>query len=108
MSDLVRNITDEEFDASVSHSAMPVLIDFWAEWCGPCRMLAPTVDAIAEAYKDRVGVFKMNVDENTKVPQQLGIRGIPTLLVYKGGFEQERLVGAVTQAAISRLIEKYI
>lgn len=108
MSNLVRNITDEEFDAHVSTSDKPVLVDFWAEWCGPCRMLAPTVDAIAAVYKDRVGVFKMNVDENTRVPQELGVRGIPTLVVYKGGFEQERIVGAVTQAAISRVIDKYV
>lgn len=108
MNELVRNITDDEFTAHVSNADKPVLVDFWAEWCGPCRILAPTVDAIAEIYKDRVGVFKMNVDENPRVPQELGVRGIPTLVVYKGGFEQERIVGAVTHAAISRLIEKYV
>ncbi len=108
MAHFTKEITDSNFQTDVLGSDKPVLVDFWAEWCGPCRMIAPTVEAIAEQYKDQAGVFKMNVDENMNVPQQYGIRGIPTLILFKGGQEQERIVGAVTREAISRVIEKYI
>ena len=100
--------TDASFEQEVLKSDTPVLVDFWAEWCGPCRMIAPTVEAVAEQYQDKAGVYKMNVDENMNVPQQYGIRGIPTLILFKGGQEQERIVGAVTREAISRVIEKYV
>ncbi|MEJ7624897.1 MAG: thioredoxin [Pyrinomonadaceae bacterium] len=107
MAHFAKEITDSNFQADVLGSDKPVLVDFWAEWCGPCRMIAPTVEAIAEEYQEKAGVFKMNVDENGTVPQQYGIRGIPTLILFKGGQEQERIVGAVTREAISRVIEKY-
>ena len=108
MSGIAKQITDSNFDTDVIDSKKPVLVDFWAEWCGPCRMLAPTIESIAEAYMDKAGVYKMNVDENTNVPQRFGIRGVPTLIVFKGGQEQERLVGAVSQAAIAKIIDKYL
>lgn len=108
MAHFANEITDTNFETDVLGSDKPVLVDFWAEWCGPCRMIAPTVEAIAEEYQEKASVYKMNVDENMNVPQQFGIRGIPTLILFKGGQEQERIVGAVTREAISRVIEKYV
>jgi thioredoxin 1 len=108
MAHFAKEITDTNFETDVLGADKPVLVDFWAEWCGPCRMIAPTVEAIAEEYQEKAGVFKMNVDENMNVPQQFGIRGIPTLILFKGGQEQERIVGAVTREAIAKVIEKYV
>lgn len=108
MGDFTKQATDSNFEADVLGSEKPVLVDFWAEWCGPCRMIAPSVEAIAEEYQEKAGVYKMNVDENMNVPQRFGIRGIPTLIVFKGGQEQERIVGAVSREAIAKVIEKYV
>ncbi|MFN0279034.1 MAG: thioredoxin [Pyrinomonadaceae bacterium] len=108
MAHFAKEATDTNFETDVLGADKPVLVDFWAEWCGPCRMIAPTVEAIAEEYKDKAGVYKMNVDENMSVPQQFGIRGIPTLILFKSGKEQERIVGAVTREAIAKVIEKYV
>ena len=108
MGNFAKTIEDSNFEADVLGSDKPVLVDFWAEWCGPCRMIAPSVEAIAEEYTGKAGVFKMNVDENMSVPQRFGIRGIPTLIVFKGGQEQERIVGAVTREAIAKVIDKYV
>jgi len=108
MGNFAKTIEDSNFETDVLGSDKPVLVDFWAEWCGPCRMIAPSVEAIAEEYTGKAGVFKMNVDENMSVPQRFGIRGIPTLIVFKGGQEQERIVGAVTREAIAKVIDKYV
>lgn len=108
MGEFAREVTDAEFEADVLGSDKPVLVDFWAEWCGPCRMIAPSVEAVAEDFKDRAGVFKMNVDENMNVPQRYGVRGIPTLILFKNGEEQERIVGAVSKEAIAQVIEKHV
>jgi len=108
MAHFAHEVTDTNFGNDVLGADKPVLVDFWAEWCGPCRMIAPTVEAVAEEYKDKASVYKMNVDENPTVPQQYGIRGIPTLILFKGGQEQERIVGAVTREAIARVIDKYV
>ncbi len=108
MAHFAKEATDTNFEIDVLGSDKPVLVDFWAEWCGPCRMIAPSVEAIAEEYKDKAGVFKMNVDENMNIPQQFGIRGIPTLILFKGGQEQERIVGAVTREAMAKVIDKYV
>ncbi len=108
MGNFAKQITDTNFKTDVLDSDKPVLVDFWAEWCGPCRMIAPSVEAVAEEYDGKAGVFKMNVDENMNVPNQYGIRGIPTLILFKGGQEQERIVGAVTREAIAKVVEKYV
>lgn len=108
MGDFVKAVTDADFESDVLGSDRPVLVDFWAEWCGPCRMIAPSVEAVAEEYNGKAGVYKMNVDENMNVPQRYGIRGIPTLIVFKGGQEQERIVGAVSRDAIAKVVAKYI
>jgi thioredoxin 1 len=108
MGNFAKTIEDSNFETDVLGSDKPVLVDFWAEWCGPCRMIAPSVEAIAEEYTGKAGVYKMNVDENMNVPQRFGIRGIPTLIVFKGGQEQERIVGAVTREAIAKVIDKYV
>src|ERR1044071_5569339 len=108
MAHFANEVTDTNFQSDVLGSDKPILVDFWAEWCGPCRMIAPTVEAIAEEYQGKAGIYKMNVDENPVVPQQYGIRGIPTLVLFKGGQEQERIVGAVTREAIARVIDKYV
>ncbi|MBA3769698.1 MAG: thioredoxin [Blastocatellia bacterium] len=107
MGNFAKAVSDSTFETDVLGSDKAVLVDFWAEWCGPCRMIAPSLEAVAEEYDGKAGVYKMNVDENPSVPQKYGIRGIPTLIVFKGGQEQERIVGAVTKDAISSVIAKY-
>lgn len=108
MGAFAKDVTDNGFETEVLGSDKPVLVDFWAEWCGPCRMIAPSVEAVAEEYADKAGVYKMNVDENPTVPNQFGIRGIPTLILFKGGQEQERIVGAVSREALAKVIDKYV
>jgi thioredoxin 1 len=108
MSDYVNNVSDSSFETDVLKSEQPVLVDFWAEWCAPCRMLAPTVDAVAEKYAGQARVVKLNVDENPSVSQKYGIKGIPTLILFKGGKEEERVVGATSKDAISRMLDKHV
>jgi len=104
----ILNVTDADFDEQVLKSSLPVLIDFWAAWCVPCRMLAPTVEQIAEIHKDKLKVAKMNVDENTKTPGKYGIRGIPTLLLFKGGELKETMVGVQSKDKIIEIITKHL
>ena len=108
MSERVSSVTDGSFEKDVLQSSKPVLVDFWAEWCAPCRMLAPTIDAIAEQYTDTATVVKVNVDDNTTTAQRYGIKGIPTLILFSGGKEVERVVGATSKDSISRMIEKHV
>ena len=100
--------SDQNFEEDVLKSSQPVLVDFWATWCGPCRMMAPTVDAIAAEYAGRAKVGKLNVDENLTVASRYGIRSIPTLLLFKAGQIQEQVVGTAPKDAINRLLDKYI
>jgi thioredoxin 1 len=107
MSELVKEVSDNSFEVDVLQSDKPVLVDFWAAWCAPCRMLTPTVEAIAEKYDGSAKVVKLNVDENPAISQRFGIKGIPTLIVFKDGKEQERVVGATSKDAIARMIDKH-
>ena len=105
-SDKVKTFTDGNFDQGTKDGV--VLVDFWAEWCGPCRRLAPTVDALAGEFDGRMTVAKLNVDENPSVPGRFMIRGIPTLLLFKDGQLAETLVGLASKEDITRLIEKHL
>ncbi len=100
--------TDATFDQDVLKSDTPVLVDFWAEWCGPCRMMGPTVEAVAGDYAGRVKVGKLNVDENGGTAMRYQIRSIPTLLLFKGGQVVEMVVGAVNKAAIQKMIDAHV
>jgi thioredoxin 1 len=108
MSEKIKYVSDSSFEQDVLQSDKPVLVDFWAEWCAPCRMLSPTIDAIAEKYGNNAGVVKVNVDENTSTAQRYGIKGIPTLILFSAGKEVERVVGATSKESISRMIEKHV
>jgi thioredoxin 1 len=108
MSENVTETTDGTFEADVLNHNRPVLVDFWAAWCAPCRMLAPTVEAVADKYANTARVVKLNVDDNPSVSQRYGIKGIPTLILFKNGKEEERVVGATSESAISRMLDKHI
>lgn len=108
MSENVREVSDSSFEQDVLKSDQPVLVDFWAAWCAPCRMLAPTVEAVADKYAATARVVKLNVDDNPSVSQRYGIKGIPTLILFKNGREEERVVGATSEGAISRMLDKHI
>src|ERR1043166_9630841 len=108
MSEHVQNVNDSSFEQDVLGAQQPVLVDFWAEWCAPCRMIAPTVEAVAEKYAGRARVVKVNVDDNPNVSQKYGIKGIPTLILFRNGKEEERIVGATSKEAISRLFDKHL
>ncbi len=101
-------VTDQTFEAEVLKSDQPVLVDFWAAWCGPCKMIAPTVEALASEYAGKAKVAKVNVDENQTIPTQYNVRGIPTLLLFKGGKVQEQIVGAASRDAIENMIKKHL
>ena len=104
----VKNFTDNNFEADVLKSGEPVLVDFWAEWCGPCKRLAPTVDALAAEYAGKMTVGKLNVDENPNVSFKYQVRGIPTLLLFKGGQVVEQVVGLADKDALKKVIDKHV
>ena len=108
MGEHVNEVSDASFEQEVVGASEPVLVDFWAPWCGPCRMIAPSVEAVAKEYAGRARVVKVNVDENPSISQRYGIKGIPTLILFRSGKEEERVVGATSKEALSRLIGKHV
>lgn len=105
MSDKITQVTDASFDAEVLRAEGPVLVDYWAEWCGPCKMIAPIVEEIANEYGQRLKVAKMDIDSNTMTPQQYSIRGIPTLMIFKDGKVQATKVGALTKGQLKAFVD---
>jgi thioredoxin 1 len=108
LSEDIFNVTDDTFEEEVLKAELPVLVDFWAVWCGPCQMIAPTVEYLAQNYKDKLKVAKMNVDNNMSVPAKFGIMSIPALLLFKGGEVVETVIGALPQDRIVDSIEKHL
>ena len=105
-SDLIKHVTDATFEAEVLQSKAPVLVDYWAEWCGPCKMIAPILDEVAAAYGDKLQIAKMNVDENRDIPAKFGIRGIPTLMLFKDGQVAATKVGALSKSQLTAFIDE--
>ncbi len=105
MSDRILETTDDRFESDILHSAQPVLLDFWAEWCGPCKAISPILEEIAEEYDGRVQVAKINIDENPKTPPKFGIRGIPTLLLFKDGTVANQKVGVLSKSALADFLD---
>jgi thioredoxin 1 len=105
VSDAVLHVADSDFDDVVVKANKPVLVDYWAEWCGPCKMIAPVLDEIAEEYKDKLTVAKLNIDENPETPQHFGVRGIPTLMLFKNGEVEATKVGALTKSQLADFLD---
>jgi thioredoxin 1 len=107
-SELIKHVSDASFEVDVLQSALPVLVDYWAEWCGPCKMIAPILDEVSTAFEGKLQVAKMNVDENRDIPAKFGIRGIPTLMLFKGGQLAATKVGAMSKAQMTAFIEQQL
>ncbi len=105
MSQQIVHVSDSSFEQDVINSSVPVLLDFWAEWCGPCKMIAPILDQIAAEYAGKVLVAKMNVDENPRTPMKFNVRGIPTLILFKGGKAEGQKIGAVRKADVAAFLD---
>jgi len=105
VSDKIVYVADDTFDEEVLQSDLPVLVDFWADWCGPCKMIAPILDEISDEYDGRLKVTKLNIDDNPNTPPKFGIRGIPTLMMYKGGEVEATKVGAVSKSQLTAFID---
>jgi thioredoxin 1 len=107
-SDLIKHTSDATFEADVLKSDKPVLVDYWAEWCGPCKMIAPILDEVSATYRDKLQIAKMNVDENRDIPAKFGIRGIPTLMLFKDGQLAATKVGAMSKAQLTAFIDQQL
>lgn len=108
MSDLVSHITDDGFEADVLQSNLPVLVDFWAEWCGPCRSLAPILDEVAQAMQGKVTIAKVNIDENPETPAKYGVMSIPTMILFKDGNVAATKVGLLTKSQLIAFLESHL
>jgi thioredoxin 1 len=105
VSDRIIHVTDDSFEQEVLKSANPVLVDYWADWCGPCKMIAPVLDEIAEEYEGKIRIAKLNIDQNPDTPPRYGIRGIPTLMLFKQGEVEATKVGAVSKSQLTAFID---
>ncbi len=105
MSERIVHITDDSFEQEVLQSSNPVLVDYWADWCGPCKMIAPVLDEIADEYEGKIRIAKLNIDENPNTPPRYGIRGIPTLMLFKDGEVEATKVGAVSKSQLTAFID---
>ena len=108
MSEHIHHVTDDTFEAEVLQSQGPVLVDYWAEWCGPCKAIAPTLEEVAKEYTGKLKVAKVNVDENQAIPRKYGIRGIPTLMLFKNGTIEDTKVGALSKAQLTAFLDRNI
>jgi thioredoxin 1 len=108
MSDNIHHISDDSFQEEVLDSELPVLVDYWAEWCGPCKMIAPILDEVAQEYSGKLKIAKLNIDDNQLTPQKFGIRGIPTLMLFKGGNAEATKVGALSKSQLTAFIDSNI
>ena len=108
MSKNIIHLSDATFETEVLQSTVPVLVDYWAEWCGPCKMIAPILDAVAEEFEGKLTVAKLNIDDNPQTPQKYGVRGIPTLMIFKNGEVEATKVGALTKAALVDFINGHL
>ena len=108
MSEQIKYVSDASFETDVLKSDKPVLVDFWAEWCGPCKMIAPIMDEVSKDYSDKVQIAKINVDENTGVPAKFGIRGIPTLILFKNGAVAAQKVGALSKSQLTTFLDSHL
>jgi len=108
MSENIHAVTDDSFEEEVLNSDQPVLVDYWAEWCGPCKMIAPILEEIANEYGDKIKITKLNIDENQNTPPKYGIRGIPTLMIFKDGTVEATKVGAVSKSQLAAFIDSTI
>ena len=106
MSESITHVNDDTFEAEVLSSAIPVIVDYWAEWCGPCKMIAPILEEVATEYEGKLKVAKLNIDENPHTPTNYGIRGIPTLIIFKNGVVEATKVGAVSKSQLTAFIDE--
>ena len=107
-SELIKHVSDASFEGDVLQSDVPVLVDYWAEWCGPCKMIAPILDEISKEYSGKLKVAKLNIDENQETPAKYGIRGIPTLMLFKGGNIEATKVGALSKSQLAAFIDSHL